>query len=47
MPYAKLWLYDEVLKSDLPDDPILVEELVRYFPTAVRKNTARRFPAIV
>ncbi|RCK39462.1 NAD-glutamate dehydrogenase [Thalassospira xiamenensis] len=38
MPYAKLWLYDEVLKSDLPDDPILVEELVRYFPTAVRKK---------
>lgn len=38
MPYAKLWLYDEVLKSDLPDDPILVEELVRYFPTALRKK---------
>ncbi|OSQ49961.1 NAD-glutamate dehydrogenase [Thalassospira alkalitolerans] len=38
MPYAKLWLYDEVLKSDLPDDPILVEELVRYFPTPLRKK---------
>lgn len=36
MPYAKLWLYDEVLRSDLPDDPILVEELVRYFPTALQ-----------
>ena len=40
MPYAKLWLYDEVLESDLPDDPILVEELVRYFPTPVRKKYA-------
>lgn len=40
MPYAKLWLYDEVLDSDLPDDPILVEELVRYFPTPVRKKYA-------
>lgn len=38
MPYAKLWLYDEVLHSDLPDDPILVEELVRYFPTPLRKK---------
>ena len=40
MPYAKLWLYDEVLESDLPDDPILVEELVRYFPTPLRKKYA-------
>ncbi|MCC9620989.1 NAD-glutamate dehydrogenase [Thalassospira sp. MA62] len=40
MPYAKLWLYDEVLKSDLPDDPILVEELVRYFPTPLRTKYA-------
>jgi len=40
MPYAKLWLYDEVLESNLPDDPVLVEELVRYFPTPVRKKYA-------
>ncbi|MBX2832115.1 MAG: NAD-glutamate dehydrogenase [Rhodospirillales bacterium] len=41
MPYAKLWLYDEVLESNLPDDPVLVEELVRYFPTPVRKKYAK------
>ncbi|MDP2699023.1 NAD-glutamate dehydrogenase [Thalassospira sp.] len=40
MPYAKLWLYDEVLGSDLPDDPVLVDELVRYFPTALRTKYA-------
>jgi glutamate dehydrogenase len=32
LAYAKLVLYEDLLKSDLPDDPQLVEELVRYFP---------------
>ncbi|MBC8159389.1 MAG: NAD-glutamate dehydrogenase, partial [Alphaproteobacteria bacterium] len=32
VPYAKLWLYEELLASDLPDDPRLVNDLVRYFP---------------
>ena len=36
MPYAKIWLYDELLASDLPDDPQLEEDLVRYFPTPLR-----------
>jgi len=30
--YAKLVLYDELLASDLPDDPFLVDTLHRYFP---------------
>lgn len=34
--YAKLWLYDEVLGSDLPDDPALSDELAMYFPSALR-----------
>ena len=34
--YAKLWLYDEVLASDLPDDPSLGDELTLYFPTVLR-----------
>ena len=38
MPYAKIWLYDELLASDLPDDPQLEEDLVRYFPTALRSR---------
>ena len=34
--YAKLWLYDEVLDSALPDDPSLADELYVYFPTVLR-----------
>ena len=36
MGYAKLWLYDEVLDSDLPDNPALGDELTLYFPTVLR-----------
>ncbi len=36
MGYAKLWLYDEVLDSELPDDPSLADELRVYFPTVLR-----------
>jgi glutamate dehydrogenase len=32
MAHAKMWLYDVLLASDLPDDPRLVNDLVRYFP---------------
>ncbi|CCQ72092.1 NAD-glutamate dehydrogenase [Magnetospira sp. QH-2] len=38
MPYAKIWLFDQVMESDLPDDPALAEDLIRYFPTALRKK---------
>jgi glutamate dehydrogenase len=41
LAYGKLWLYDALLESDLPDDPILVEDLVRYFPTALRSEEWR------
>lgn len=33
LPYAKIWLYDKLLESDLPDDPRLEEDLIRYFPS--------------
>ena len=33
LAYAKMELYDEILPSDLPDDPMLAEDLIRYFPT--------------
>ena len=36
MSYAKIWLYDELLDSDMPDDPWLEEDLVQYFPTPLR-----------
>jgi len=38
MPHLKIWLYDELMKSDLPDDASLFEDLVRYFPTPLQKT---------
>lgn len=32
MAHSKMWLYDVLLGSDLPDDPRLLNDLVRYFP---------------
>ncbi len=36
LAYSKLVLYEDLLKSDLPDDPQLVDDLVRYFPDDIR-----------
>jgi glutamate dehydrogenase len=38
LAYAKLSLYDQLLASDVPDDPYLGFELRRYFPKAVQKR---------
>jgi glutamate dehydrogenase len=38
LAYAKIDLNEEILASDLPDDPRLEEELLRYFPTALQEN---------
>ncbi len=35
---CKIWLADEVLQSDLPDDPHLADDVVRYFPTPIRSR---------
>jgi glutamate dehydrogenase len=40
LAYAKLTLYDQLLASQVPDDPYLGRELGRYFP----KQIAERFP---
>ncbi len=32
LAYSKMWLYEAILESDLPDDPLLAEDLPRYFP---------------
>ena len=37
LAYAKNSIYDELLPSDLPDDPQLEEDLIGYFPPALRK----------
>ena len=36
LSYAKLWLYDKILDSDVTDDGHLVEDLVNYFPEPLR-----------
>ncbi len=38
LAYTKLWYYDQILPTALPDDPALTEELLRYFPTALRRD---------
>ena len=40
LAYSKMWLYDEVLASSLPDDPWVATALARYFPAALRKSYA-------
>ncbi len=32
LAYGKMWVYDNLLLSDLPDDPYFVNELRKYFP---------------
>ena len=36
LAYAKMVLYEDLLKSDLPDDPQLVDDLILYFPEDLR-----------
>ena len=36
LAYAKMVLFEELLQSDLPDDPQLVDDLVLYFPDDLR-----------
>ena len=36
LAYAKMVLYEDLLKSDLPDDPQLVDDLILYFPDDLR-----------
>jgi glutamate dehydrogenase len=38
LSYSKIWLYDEILASNVPDDSAAVDDLITYFPTPVRKT---------
>jgi glutamate dehydrogenase len=38
LAYAKLTLYDQLLPSDLPDEPAVVDDLLRYFPEPIREQ---------
>jgi glutamate dehydrogenase len=40
MAYSKMNLYDELLASDLPDDPYLAQYLERYFPEPLPERYA-------
>ena len=38
LSYTKIYLYDELLDSDVPEDSYLSKELERYFPTPLRER---------
>ncbi len=38
LAHAKLALYDELLESELPDEPLLINDLIAYFPTPIQKS---------
>jgi glutamate dehydrogenase len=38
LAYAKNSIYDELLPSDLPDDPQLEDDLIKYFPGALQRS---------
>ncbi len=40
LAYSKMWLYDELLASALPDDRWVATALARYFPRAMRTRFA-------
>lgn len=41
LAYAKLGLYDDLLASNLVDDPYFADDLLMYFPTPLRKKYAK------
>ena len=43
LAYSKIWLNNHLLASDVPEDPYLSAELLRYFPTPVQE----RFPRAI
>jgi glutamate dehydrogenase len=44
LAYTKIVLEDEILASDLPDDPYLLDRLITYFPSAMRERYADQMP---
>lgn len=45
LSYAKITLFDEILDSDLPDDPYFADALRNYFPTKMQKSFAQDIEA--
>jgi glutamate dehydrogenase len=44
LAYTKIAIYDDLLASDLPEDPYLSRELQRYFPTTFCERFRDRLP---
>ncbi|GAB3703685.1 NAD-glutamate dehydrogenase [Mariniluteicoccus flavus] len=44
LAYTKIHLEQQILASDLPDDPYLADRLVQYFPAALREKYAAVMP---
>ncbi len=44
LAYSKMWLSDELLASDLPEDPWIGTALARYFPALLREQFAAYIP---
>jgi glutamate dehydrogenase len=40
LSYSKIWLYNQLIHSDVPEDAYLSNELERYFPAAIRRRYA-------
>ncbi|CAG4902561.1 NAD-glutamate dehydrogenase [Paraburkholderia gardini] len=38
LAYSKMWLYDALLESDMPEDPLVADMLVDYFPQPLQKR---------
>jgi len=38
LAYSKMWLYDQLLLSDLPEDPFVMATLPGYFPAPLRER---------
>ena len=38
LAYSKMWLSDELMASDLPEDPWIATALERYFPALLREK---------
>jgi len=42
--YSKMWLFDEIMASDLPEDPWIGTALARYFPALLRQKFGAYIP---
>jgi glutamate dehydrogenase len=42
LAYGKIWLYRALIDSNVPEDPYLSGELIRYFPAPIRQRCGAR-----